>query len=197
LPSRKRPRRNLRYSRKSARPTGADDAAPNLAVEPVAFDESGRPNENREITLNRRDLRDAIRLLRRLVEADDQSLQIEPTDRPIADRQTLIKRARRVIAERNKRIEVFGKAMFREPAWDMLLILYVEQNRLRFTIGRLADAAGASATTALRWLEYLESQGMIRRYANPTDRRSFFVGIADRGLQALDLYFSEILMPMT
>src|SRR5215217_5795029 len=166
-------------------------------MEPVAFGESGRPDETRDITLSPRDIRDAIRLLRRLLEAEDEPLQFEPTGRPIADRQTLIKRARRAIAERNKRIEVFGKAMFREPAWDMLLILYVEQNRRRLTIGRLADAAGASATTALRWLEYLESQGMIRRYANPTDRRSFFVGIADRGLQALDLYFSEILMPVT
>jgi DNA-binding MarR family transcriptional regulator len=166
-------------------------------VEPVAFDEAGRPDQTRDITLSGRDLRDAIRLLRRLVEAGEQPLQFEPTDRPVADRETLIKCARRAIAERNKRIEVFGKAMFREPAWDMLLILYVEQNRLRFTIGRLANAAGASATTALRWLEYLESQGMIRRYANPTDRRSFFVGIADRGVQALDSYFSEILMPVT
>ncbi len=86
--------------------------------------------------------------------------------------------------------------MFGEPAWDMLLILYIEQGGPQLTMGRLARIAGASATTALRWIEYLEGQGLTRRQSHPTDRRTFFVRITDRGLQALDLYFSEAFMPV-
>jgi DNA-binding MarR family transcriptional regulator len=165
-------------------------------VEPTAFDKSERPDETRNITLSRRDLRDAIRLLRRLIEGDDQPLEFEATGHAVADRQTLISRARRAILERRKRAEMFGTAMFGEPAWEMLLILYVEQNNLRLTIARLTQLSGASATTVLRWLEYLEGEELIRRYAHPVDARSSFVGMTDRGLQALDLYFSETLMPM-
>lgn len=179
-------------------------------MEPTAFDESGHADETRKITLTRRDFRDAVRLLRLLVEGDDQSELIHQTDRVIAEgqsfikrtggvianRQALIKRARRAIAERNKRSEVFGKAMFGEPAWDMLLILYVEHGSRRLTIGRLSQVAGTSGTTALRWSEYLERQGLIQRQSHPTDRRTFFVGFTDRGLRALDLYFSEILVPL-
>jgi DNA-binding MarR family transcriptional regulator len=165
-------------------------------VEPTAFDESGRPDETRNVTLSRRDLRDAIRLLRRLIEGDDRPQEFEATGHVVADRQTLISRARRAILERRKRAEMFGTAMFGEPAWEMLLILYVEQNNLRLTIARLTQLSGASATTALRWIEYLEGEELIRRFPHPVDGRSFFVGMTDRGLQALDLYFSETLMPV-
>jgi DNA-binding MarR family transcriptional regulator len=166
-------------------------------VETTAFERSERSDETTSITLGRRDLRDAIRLLRHLVDGDHQPVEFAQTGAPIADRETLIKRARRMLAERQKRYEVFGRAMFGEPAWDMLLILYIEQNGLRLSIARLSQLAGASGTTALRWLEYLEVQGWVRRIPHPTDRRTFFLGITDRGLTTMDLYLSETVMPVT
>jgi DNA-binding MarR family transcriptional regulator len=166
-------------------------------VEPAAFEQSDRTDETTNVTLSRRDLRDAIRLLRHLVEGNSQPVEFAQIGAPIADRETLIKGARRMFAERQKRFEVFGKAMFGEPAWDMLLILYIEQNGLRLSIARLSQLAGASGTTALRWIEYLEQQGWIRRFAHPTDRRTFFLGMTDRGLATMDLFLSETLMPVT
>lgn len=84
--------------------------------------------------------------------------------------------------------------MFGEPGWDILLILYTEEDESRQTISRLATAAGSTMSTGLRWLEHLESQEWIRRRPHPTDGRVDFVDLTDKGRNALDSYFSEILM---
>ena len=59
--------------------------------------------------------------------------------------------------------------MFGEPAWDMLLVLYTEEGRERQTVGKLINAAGHAPTTAQRWLDYLETQGFVRREPHPVD----------------------------
>lgn len=141
-----------------------------------------RDDPARNVTLSTRDIRDAVRLLRRLAEYD----QSEGGGRAV-----FVGRARRVIAERRKRIGIFGISMFGEPAWDMLLALYTEDGRQRLTVGKLVNATGHAPTTALRWLDYLETQGFIRREPHPLDRRSTFVDLVDKGYNALDAYFSE------
>lgn len=141
-----------------------------------------RDDPNRTVTLSTRDVRDAVRLLGRIAEYD----QTEGDGRTL-----FVGRARRLIAERRKRIGIFGISMFGEPAWDMLLALYTEDGRQRLTVGKLVNATGHAPTTALRWLDYLETQGFICREAHPLDRRSTFVDLADKGYHALDAYFSE------
>jgi DNA-binding MarR family transcriptional regulator len=83
--------------------------------------------------------------------------------------------------------------MFGEPAWDMLLILYLEHVRSRITVSQLTRESGAAQTTALRWIEYLESQQLIRRYAHPTDRRIAYLDLTDKAIQSLETFLSETL----
>ena len=142
-----------------------------------------RDDSQRAVTLSSRDIRDAVRVLSRLAEYAETEGG--------GGRELLIARARRLMAERRKRIGIFGISMFGEPAWDMLLVLYTEHGAQRLTVGKLVDAAGHAPTTAIRWLDYLETQGFIRREAHPVDRRSNFVELADKGFNALDAYFSE------
>ena len=82
--------------------------------------------------------------------------------------------------------------MFREPAWDMLLVLYTEQNLRRLNITRLTQFSDVALSTALRWLDYLEQHQLVRREPHPTDNRVFYVELADKGSKMLDSYFSEI-----
>jgi len=81
--------------------------------------------------------------------------------------------------------------MFGEPGWDILLILYTEENTNRLQVSRLVTASGSPATTGLRWLDYLESQQLVCRQKHPTDRRIELVELTDKGRTALDSYFSE------
>ena len=83
--------------------------------------------------------------------------------------------------------------MFGEPAWDMLLLLYINESGPRQSISRLADKSGGSRTTALRWIDYLEGQGLIGRANHPNDRRIAFAELTDKGRAAIELYLSETL----
>lgn len=84
--------------------------------------------------------------------------------------------------------------MFGEPAWDMLLSLYAgSQSEARPTISRLVGESGAPATTALRWIDYLESASFVERRANPTDRRVAFVHLTDKGHQAIEAYLEDLM----
>jgi DNA-binding MarR family transcriptional regulator len=109
--------------------------------------------------------------------------------------QLLQRQARNIIANRRRRHDIFGKAMFGEPAWEMLLLLYALESGARQTITRMADLAGASKSTALRWIDYLEVQRLIRRDSHPTDRRAAFVELTNKGRHAIELYLSDTLPP--
>jgi len=84
--------------------------------------------------------------------------------------------------------------MLGEPAWDMLLVLYTgEHLQPQISVGRLTKYSGAPSTTALRWLDYLSSQGLINREHNHLDKRSVLISLSDRGRTILDNYFAEVL----
>lgn len=155
------------------------------------------PDDITVVKVSRRDLEDARRLLSLLARIDGKEfLESSPSDdsqRKSVTLQTLQRRARQILADRRKRHEVFGKAMFGEPAWEMLLLLYVLHSGPRQTIGRLAELAGASKTTALRWLDYLDAQGLVSRESHPTDKRAAFVELTEKARTALELYLSDTL----
>ncbi len=109
------------------------------------------------------------------------------------DESALGQRAREILAIRGRRYAIFGKAMFGEPAWDMLLLLYVSDPTAAQTVSELAELAGASKSTGLRWIKYLESQRLICRQSHATDRRAEVVTLSDKGLGAIKLYLSETL----
>jgi hypothetical protein len=154
-------------------------------------DRSDSSAEDRTISLSESDLRAAIHLLGRLtgiyVGASEKEAAVAAT------KLNLQRKANENLRARRKRSQIFGAPMFGEPAWDMLLILYVLQNGPRLTVSRLTEHSRLPATTALRWLDYLEEHGLIRRESHPTDRRAFFVELSDLGLSKMNLYFSETL----
>lgn len=106
----------------------------------------------------------------------------------------LLALAHKIIRARGRRSKVLGKAMFGEPAWDMLLVLYVSTfEGPRLSVGRLTALSSAPPTTALRWLDYLEKERLVRREANPTDKRSEFVELTEKAHSIMEQYLSETL----
>lgn len=74
----------------------------------------------------------------------------------------------------------------------MLLALYVIDNdRRRLRISQLSKITNLSLTTALRWLDYLEEQDLVRRRPSPVDRRVVEIELSDKGRVALDDYFTH------
>lgn len=163
-----------------------------MAVDPQ---EAGEPGFT--VTLADADLKAARRLLLLLVGDDVSAAADLQQPRPTQhlrnpDRQALIDRARAQFDDRRRRLRVFGAAMFGEPAWDMLLAVYLlDWAGPRQTIGSVLQFAGASPSTAARWLEFLERQGLVKREAHPTDLRTAYVRLSAEARELLDAYFSE------
>lgn len=103
-----------------------------------------------------------------------------------ADRAQL---AARLYADRRDRDEVFGGASagFGEPAWDMLLQLYVfEAAGRRCTSADLISAAGVEAALAAPFLRWLTTYGLIRVSAGigPEDAEVQFEPVGRTRLEA-------------
>jgi DNA repair protein RadC len=82
--------------------------------------------------------------------------------------------------------------MFGEPAWDMLVALYVADAAGRdVSVSGLAEWSECPRTTGLRWLAFLEKEGLIRRRSHPSDRRMYFSELAEDARRALDEFFSS------
>ena len=100
---------------------------------------------------------------------------------------------RAVIRARRLRARYFREDLFADPAWDMLLdLLQAEIAQLRVPVSSLCIAAAVPATTALRWLKTMVSQGIFVRRADPHDGRRVFVELAPETSHALRRYFAEV-----
>jgi DNA-binding MarR family transcriptional regulator len=155
-------------------------------------------------------LRDAIRVLGQLIEARQALSSVAPagagTERledgggapapELAGHAALRLKAIELFAGRRLREQLYSKAMFGEPAWDILLALYIRDfSDARFTVGALADHVQTPLSTAVRWINYLKREQLIAREDHPTDRRKSFVAISGRGRDLLEHYLSLLCDP--
>lgn len=93
---------------------------------------------------------------------------------------------------RRARDRAFGPDLFSDPAWDMLLDLYINSHRPQPTcVSDLFHASSSPPTTIIRWLTTLENRGLVRRQPDLRDRRRLNVSLTDLGKaqmeDALDL----------
>ena len=150
------------------------------------------------VALSASDLDAAARLLSLLLRAEGDRVPDQPTDAQAAgwptltaDRAILVERARRAFVNRARRSGNFSKAMFGEPAWDMLLALYATEHSARHTVSEIVNFSGVPPTTALRWLDFLENkEQLVVRRPSATDKRVCLIELSDKARDALDLYFS-------
>jgi DNA-binding MarR family transcriptional regulator len=146
-------------------------------------------NEHKLVSLDQRDVEDLRRLLAKLSPIRPATGKSEV--RADNDSEPFVRRARDALEMRRKRIAIFGPQMFAEPAWEMLLILYVSERGQRHTQTSLSELSSGSRSTGMRWIEYLVSQEFIFREEHPTDKRRNFVGLSNKGRELLELYLSE------
>ena len=92
-------------------------------------------------------------------------------------------------ASRRRRDRLFNADLFAEPAWDMLLDLFVQRHKQRpVSIHSLCIAAAVPTTTAFRWIGKLEARGFICRRPCPHDNRVVHVTLSESGLEMMERY---------
>ncbi len=104
-----------------------------------------------------------------------------------------VETVRKIIRARRLRARFFPEHLFADPAWDMLLdLLQAELSHLRVPVSSLCIAASVPATTALRWLKTMVTEGLFVRRADPHDGRRVFVELAPDTRAAVRRYFAEL-----
>lgn len=101
--------------------------------------------------------------------------------------------ARQTYEDRRRRSKIFrSEALFGEPAWDILLDLFIAaKERRRVSVTSACIGSAVPSTTALHWIAILEKQGLLVREADPSDARRVYVKLSASGYGAMLEYFSS------
>ncbi len=115
---------------------------------------------------------------------------------PLEDDVRWLRFARRTYRNRRNRTAVFGdENLFGEPAWDLLLDLFIAaKERKRVPVTSACIGAAVPTTTALRWLAVLEERGLVLREADPSDARRIFVRLSTEAYARMVAYFVRTAM---
>ena len=82
---------------------------------------------------------------------------------------------------------------FAEPAWDMLLDLYIQHHRGQpVAVDRLC-AAAITSTTALRWLRLLIEKELVIRSSSAEEDGIVRVALSARGVGEMERYLRDFL----
>lgn len=101
-------------------------------------------------------------------------------------------RAERLYAERRRRDDLFPPGLFGEPAWDLLLALFIAREKGQPIILSAAYRAGrVSDTTGRRLLDQLEREGMISRRRAPRSRKTRLVELTEDAVGRLADYLAH------
>lgn len=92
---------------------------------------------------------------------------------------------------RRERHEFFPGNLFSDPAWDILLRLYVTHlEQYRTTVTALISSTGIPSTTLLRWLKALVAAGLVTRQDDPFDGRRVYVSLSHKGADSMHRYLA-------
>lgn len=94
-----------------------------------------------------------------------------------------------IYAARKRRTELFDPALFGEPAWDMLLILFISKARgEQLSTSILCSRSSTPHATGLRWIERLQEKELVTRQRASGDSRVMWVEITATGYRLMRRY---------
>jgi hypothetical protein len=113
------------------------------------------------------------------------SAQEHSSSLDIAMRQYQSRRLRETVFE--------DRALFGEPAWNVLLDLFIaEREGKRMSVKSACIGAAVPLTTAFRWLRILEEKGYVQREHDGTDARRSYISLTPMALARMTDYFTRL-----
>lgn len=101
--------------------------------------------------------------------------------------------ARWLYWSRGVRPTTLSPGLFGEPAWDLLLDLYIrEKTGSRSSVTSACIGSRAPHTTALRHIEGLRQSGWIERIPDEADKRRFWLALTPTAIDKLDHHFDHL-----
>jgi hypothetical protein len=114
--------------------------------------------------------------------------------KPSSRVESAVETARRAYDERKARAKFVGNEdMFGEPAWDILLDLFIRQaNEERVTVKIASLSADMTPTTTMRWLYVLELNQLIQSHVDPADPNRHQIHLTPAGYEGMLRYLESI-----
>lgn len=112
-----------------------------------------------------------------------------------AERTSFLALAKTRYESRRMRASVFkGQELFGEPAWDILLDLYIAYAEGKpVSVSSACIGSASPPTTGLRWLGVLQEAGLIEREHDPRDQRRVLVHLTTLAIERMEAYFRDTL----
>lgn len=106
------------------------------------------------------------------------------------------KQLRQLLEARRARANFFGVHLFSDPAWDMLLMAYVAfLDEEKLLVATLCREGAVPATTTLRWVRALESDGLLAHRDGPLGSPQCWLEISALGRLGMERYL-KLVWPM-
>lgn len=111
----------------------------------------------------------------------------------VDDKNALKNLCRKLRDQRKVRSTYFPANLFHEPAWDILMALYLARIEEKVMyVKSLVVGADAPVATSQRWIEHLANLNLISRREDTADRRRIEVSLSEDGATAMENYLVEI-----
>lgn len=112
---------------------------------------------------------------------------------PLGDVVPPLVMARRIHRSHMRAHEIIGPRIVRDPKWEMLLELYIAHHEhRRVSVSSLCHASNAPATTGLRHVEALETQGFVTRIDDAMDARRSWIEPTPKALDGVGALLREM-----
>ncbi|WP_197276953.1 winged helix DNA-binding protein [Sphingomonas profundi] len=159
-------------------PNGTDIIRSQVPGKPVA------PDDGRE-----QELRKALKGLRRILNTMELEESADRSGRADPD---MLAFARRMIGERYRRFQYFDGHLFSDPAWDIMLELFVAEIEMReVPVTNLCFTSNVPDTTVLRWIKTLCYEGLVVRHKDKVDKRRVLVQLTRSASDSMRRYMEE------
>jgi len=135
---------------------------------------------------------DSARLQAALAILEQASVRVALLSSPLTPEagRTLRAVAERLYAERRKRDEHFPPALFGEPAWDLLLALFIAHDEGRqLSLGEAYEAARIDSRQGPAVVEKLAAAGLVARSRDRDDA----ILLTKHGIERLSDYLADLI----
>ncbi|WP_082466455.1 winged helix DNA-binding protein [Sphingomonas sp. Leaf38] len=115
---------------------------------------------------------------------------------PVLPQAQLAQIAKRLYEVRQMRADILGDALFSEPAWDILLDLFISEHEERqLSVSAVCIGARSPSATALRYLSMLQDAGLVDRTRDERDGRRSHVRLTTQGRRRMAMLLGRLVTP--
>ena len=140
-----------------------------------------------ELGLDGRELSTFVNLLSRLISTSSETKE-GPRKLPEQNLTIIAENMYRLRRRRDALMAArFGGDIFSDPAWDIILDLYIHNSRNQdVSVTSVCSASMVPITTALRYITLLSERGLIERSKNPKDGRSYLLRLSPEAIRIIE-----------